>query len=94
MENNRYTFNWFWSILTWSPSCVLTCKTTGDGNPNADSAVDEINNSANALFFKKDTKLYVAFVTLSTKNDNELREQLKIGFKRTIRWNIFQGIMN
>ena len=34
-----------------------------------------------------DTKLYVPAVTLSKENDTELLEQLKTGFKRTIKWN-------
>ena len=34
-----------------------------------------------------DTKLYVPVVTLSKENDIKLLEQLKSGFKRTIKWN-------
>ena len=34
-----------------------------------------------------DTKLYVPVVTLSKENDIKLLEQLKTGFKRTIKWN-------
>ena len=34
-----------------------------------------------------DTKLYVPVVTLSKENDIKLLEQLKVGFKRTIKWN-------
>ena len=33
------------------------------------------------------TKLYVRVVTLSKENDAKLLEQLKKGFKRTIKWN-------
>ena len=33
------------------------------------------------------TKLYVLVVTLSTKDNNNLRKQLNEGFKRTIYWN-------
>ena len=33
-----------------------------------------------------DTKLYVPIVTLSTKNDKKLLEQLKSGFKRTVKY--------
>ena len=36
-----------------------------------------------------DTKLYVPVVTLSAQ-DNE-KQQLKTGFKRTIKWNKFQS---
>ena len=40
-----------------------------------------------ATFEIKDTKLYVPVVTLSKENDTKLLEQLKSGFKRTIKWN-------
>ena len=39
-------------------------------------------------FKTTDTKLYVPVVTLSTENDKRLLEQLKSGFKRTVKWNI------
>ena len=35
----------------------------------------------------KDTKLNVPVVSLSAKDDNKLLQQLKSGFKRTIKWN-------
>ena len=34
-----------------------------------------------------DTKLYVPVVTLSKENDIKILEQLKSGFKWTIKWN-------
>ena len=40
-----------------------------------------------------DTKLYVAVVTLSTENDKALLEQLRTGFKRTIKWNKYKSEM-
>ena len=40
-----------------------------------------------ATFKITDAKLYVPVVTLSTKDDNTFLEQLKSGFKRTIKWN-------
>ena len=44
------------------------------------------------LEFKiKDTKLYVPVVTLSKENDIKLLEQLKLGFKRTIKWNKYRS---
>ena len=36
-------------------------------------------------FQTTDTKLYVSDVTLSKENDTKLLEQLKTGFKRTIK---------
>ena len=38
-----------------------------------------------------DTKLYVPVVTLSKENDIKLLEQLKSGFKRTIKWNKYRS---
>ena len=34
-----------------------------------------------------DIKLYVPVVTLSKENDTKLLEQLKLGFKKSIKWN-------
>ena len=44
-------------------------------------------NPTSAKFKIADTKLYVPVVTLSTKDDNNFLEQLKSGFKRTIKRN-------
>ena len=40
-----------------------------------------------------DTKLYVSVVTLSTKDDKNFLQQLKTGFKRTIKWNKYSSEM-
>ena len=66
--------------LTWSENCVITSKATREADADADPAVDEIDNSTNATFKIKDTKLYVPVVTLSAENENKLLEQLKTGF--------------
>ena len=42
---------------------------------------------------KTDTKLYVPVVTLSKENDTKLLEQLKPGFKRTIKRNKYRSQM-
>ena len=34
--------------------------------------------------------MYVPVVTLSTENDKKLLEQLRTGFKRTIKWNKYR----
>ena len=39
----------------------------------------------------KDTKLYVPVVTLSKENNIKLLEQLKTGFKKTIKWNKYRS---
>ena len=77
-------------ILTWTEKCVLTSKATRGANPHADPAVAAINNPTNAIFEIKDTKLYVPIVTLSTENDKTLLEQLRTGFKKTIKWNKYR----
>ena len=64
-------------ILTWSKNCVLADMTTRD-NP-------AIVAPSGATFKIKDTTLYVPVVTLSKENDTKLLEQLKSGFKKTIK---------
>ena len=44
-------------------------------------------------FKMKETKLYVPVVTLSKENVTKLLEQLKQGFKRTIKWNKYRSQM-
>ena len=68
-------------ILTQSKNCVLADMTTRnaqDGNP-------AIVAPSAAKFKIRDTKLYVPVVILSKENDTKLLEQLKSGFKRTIK---------
>ena len=80
--------------LTWSENCVITSKTTREADPDADPAVAGINNPTNAIFKIKNTKLYIPVVTLSPENDNKLLQQLKTGFKRTIKWNKYRSEMS
>ena len=50
------------------------------------------NNAPTELKFKiTHTKLYDPVVTLSKENDTKLLEQLKTGFKRTIKWNKYRS---
>ena len=72
-------------ILSWSKNCVLADMTVRAAGNNDDLPV--IVAPIELEFQIKDTKLYVPFVSLSTKDDNKLLEQLKSGFKRTIKWN-------
>ena len=44
-----------------------------------------------ATFKITDTKLYVPVVTLSKENEKKLLEQLKRGFRRTIKWNKYRS---
>ena len=50
-----------------------------------------IDPPAEITFETTDTKLYVLVVTLSKENDIKLLDQLKLGFKRTIKWNKFRS---
>ena len=76
-------------ILTWSKNCILadmTVRTAQGGNPAI--------VAPNGLEYQiTDTKLYVSVVTLSKENDTKLLEQLKSGFKRTIKWNKYRSQM-
>ena len=80
--------------LTWPENCVITSKATREADPDADPAVAAINNLTNAVFKITDCKLYVLVVTLSAENDNKLLQQLKTGFKRTIKWNKYRSEMS
>ena len=61
--------------------------------PNTDHAIPDINAPKIARFKTTYTKLYVRVVTLSTQDDNNFLEQLKSGFKRTIKWNKYRSEM-
>ena len=74
-------------------NCVLTDRLTREADYDADPNDCEIDNPENAIFEIKDTKLYVPVVSLSKENDTELLEQLKTGFKRTIKWNKYRSQM-
>ena len=41
----------------------------------------------------KDTKLYVPVATFSKENDKKLLEQLKSGFRKTVKWNKYRSQM-
>ena len=79
--------------LTWSEKWALTDIIKQAANSNADLAIPAINAPKNATFQIKDTRLYVPVVTLSTEHDKEFLEQLKTGFKKTIKWNKYRSEM-
>ena len=72
-------------VLNWFKNCVLIDKLTREADYGANLNVYEIDNPKNAVFEITDTKLYVPVVTLSKKDDIKLLEQLKSGFKKTIK---------
>ena len=73
--------------MTCFKNCVLINKSRREADYNADSIIYEIDIPEKAMFQITDTKLYVPVVSLSKQNDTKLLEQLKSGFKRTIKWN-------
>ena len=80
--------------LSWSHNCVITTlekiliRAVEGDNP------EERDNSPTDVVFKiTDCKLYVPVVTLSSEEDNKLLDQLKSGFKRTIKWNKYMSQM-
>ena len=79
--------------MTWFKNCVLISKATREANYEVNPVIYEIDNPKNATFQITDTKLYVPVVTLSKENDIKLLEQLKSGFKRTIKWNKYRSQM-
>ena len=81
-------------ILTWSKNCVLIDKSTREANYGADLNVYEIDNPENETFKITDVKLFVPVVTLSKEADIKLLEQLKTGFKKTIKWNKYRSQMS
>ena len=91
MEKFKYTINCEVElILTWFKNCVLIDKLTRDADYNENLVVRKIDNPENAIFQIKNTKLYVPVDSLAKENDIKLLEQLKSGFKRTIKWNKYR----
>ena len=81
-------------ISTWSKSCKITNKATRDADIDANPEVAAVNNPTDATFETNDTELHVPVVTLSTEDDNKLSEQLKLGFKRTIKRSKYRSEMS
>ena len=72
--------------LAWSATCVIKSMekrlVTAAQGYNA-TVYDD--SPRHATFAITDCKLYVPVITLSAENDNKILEQLKTGFKRTIK---------
>ena len=78
-------------ILSWHEECVLVGRAFR-GPPAAPT--NRINSPTSAKFEITDCKLYVPVVTFSAENDNKLLEQLKSGFRITIKWNKYMSQMS
>ena len=72
---------------------MLISKAARNANYNTNPVVRKIDNPENAIFQITDTKLYVLLVTLSKENEIKPLEQLKSGFKRTIKWKKYRSQM-
>ena len=75
--------------LSWSENCVITSL-----EKRLVTAAVYNDSPTDATFKITDTKLYVPVVTLSAENDNKLLQQLKTGFKITIKWNKYRSEMS
>ena len=81
--------------MNLSETCLLTSRAyrkavaAQESNP----ATAGVINPKSATFKIEDTKFYVPAVTLSAQDDNNLLEQLKTGFRRTIKWNKYRSEM-
>ena len=78
-------------VLSWYKEYVLVGR--AHRGPPA-SAPAFIASPGNAKFEITDCKFYVPVVTLSAENDNKLLEQLKSGFRRSIKWNKYMSQMS
>ena len=58
---------------------------------DAEGTNPTIVSRSGAKFKISDTKLYVPVATLSKENDTTFLEQLKSGFKKTIKWNNYRS---
>ena len=79
--------------MTWFKNCVLIDKLTREADYRANPSFFKSNDPENAIFQIADRKLYVPVVSLSKENDIKFLEQLKSGFKRTIKWNKYRSQM-
>ena len=82
--------------LSWSVNCVIISleKRLVTQAAQGDNPAIYDDSPTNATFKTTDCKLHVPVVTLSAENDNKLLEQLKTGFKRTIKWNKYRSEMS
>ena len=81
----KYVSNFFRSLDMPLVNCKIDLELTW----HKDCMIASANAAANQVvsFMITNTKLYVPFVTLSTKDNTNLTKQLNEGFKRTIYWN-------
>ena len=72
-------------ILTWSKNCALADMT---GELQEIIMIrQQLLHQLDQSFKQQTTKLHVPVVALSKENDKKILDQLKLGFKRTVKWN-------
>ena len=76
------------TLISWYKECVLV------GRAHRGPPAAAINFPTDATFEITDCKFYVPVVTISVENDNKLLEQLKSGFRRSIKWNKYMSQMS
>ena len=82
-------------ILSWYKKCDLVGKALRNApDPQPNPPIAAIESPTDAKFEITDCKLYVPVVTLSAENDNKLLEQLKSGFRRSIKRNKYMSQMS
>ena len=81
----KYLSN-FWRILEMP---LINCEVNLILAWSKDCVI--INTTGEVKFAITETKLYVPVVTLSTKDNEELLQQLKSGFKKIISWNKYES---
>ena len=75
----------FWRTLEMS---LINCEVNLILTWSKDCVIS--NSTGEGKFAITETKLYVPVITLSTKDNEKLLQQLKSGFKKTISWNKYE----
>ena len=84
--NCKVFLTWTWFELVLTDITAQTARAAQEDNPTRPA----INVPTNAKFRITDTKFYVPVVTLSAEDNNIFLEQLRTGYKRTIKWNKYR----
>ena len=73
-------------ILSWYKECILVGRALRNApDPQPNPPIDAIESPTSGRFEITDCKLYVLVVTLSAENESKLLEQLKSGYRRSIK---------
>ena len=81
----KYLSN-FWRTLEMS---LISCEVNLIFTCSKDCVIT--NSTGEEKFAITETKLYIPVVTLSTRDNEKLLQQLKSGFKKTISWNKYES---